>query len=1678
MKGWCRALALLAVALPASVPVHSADEPVATEPVVNEPAFYQGLPKDAEDRSVAAFSDLGSWLGYALPPEDTTDLQGSFVGPFSHAEGRWIANRLTRLHLKVGGAEVGFEGFSTESVPGSLVQRFSAGPLDVTLTLFFRSSRTAVQRMELVNRSEAAETVAVSWRTESVEDSPGPKVFDGSLIFTTPGGEPLVWRAEGETAATTPAAINLAPIHLEPGGSAVTHAFLSEGQGEPEVDGAAAVWEAHRSRWQSYLDRIDTGYAADHPRQIVAVKSLRTLINNWRSPRGSLHHDGLFPSGAVWYFNGFWAWDSWKHAVALARFDVELAKNQVRTMFDHQNERGMIADVVYADPAEDNWRDTKPPLAGWAIEEILRADGDLGFVREMYPRLVAYHRWWYRDRDHDGDGLCEFGSTDGTVIAARWESGMDNAVRFDDTEMVENGEGAWSMDQESVDLNAYLYREKLALGKLAAAIGRAGEATAWSREAEELAPRIREQFWHDELGWFVDTSLDGEPIARQGPEGWTPLWTGVASQEQAARARESMLDPSKFLTYVPFPTVAADDPEFSEGYWRGLVWIDQVYFGIEALRRYGFELDAAMVTQHLFDHLEGLAEPGVPLHENYHPLTGERRNAAHFSWTAAHLLLLSHNPRNPWEDHAVFEHNKLEPRATLFPFENEALALAGDPAASCRYRSLDGPWRFHWAPRPADAPMGFFREDFDDGSWPLLEVPANWEVHGYGNAVYLDERYPFTTTWPDAPQDRNPVGTYRRTFQLDGEWLDQRVTLHFGGVRSALFVWLNGERVGYSEGAKTPAEFDVTDHLREGENTLALQIIRWSDASYVESQDMLRMSGIERSVSLLAQPKAHLEDLFVRAEADGSFTFDWVFRSDGETTAQRLLRWRLLDGEEAVAGGESSFEPAPGVAHRGSEAGRVSDVKPWTPETPHLYRLLLEVREANGELSEVATTRVGFRTVEIRGHQLLVNGRAITVRGVNRHETHPETGHVVGEQTMRRDLALMKQHNINAVRSSHYPNDPRWYELTDEYGLFVIDEANIESHPLAIHEHTQIGGEMSWLPAHLERTRRMVERDKNHPSIIIWSLGNEAGEGDVFRSTYRWIKDRDPTRPVQYEPAGLDDYTDIYCPMYPPIEKLESYAGGEPDRPAIMIEYCHAMGNSVGNLADYWAAIDRHEALQGGFIWDWVDQSLARFDDQGRRYWAYGHDYEPDLPTDGNFLNNGLVDPDRNPHPHLMEVKKVYQPVRFHLGGYDGSSIPVRIENRYTYVDLSHLDFRWSLQADGHDVADGELEVGALAAGESMVVEVHMPETALPSALAEWHLTVSATTRRAGPGVPQGHEVAWEQFQIRPAPTPADDVTGADAGFERTAETIVVAAADAVLTFSVASGELSSYRWRGDELLAGSPVINFWRPPTDNDLGNGMHEWAAVWRDAGSLREVRELDVRRQADGSVIVVSAFELPSVQASLTTTYRMTAGGVVEIEQSFRPRRPEDLPLLPRFGTQLRVPESWRELSWFGRGPHETYADRKTSGRIAIHKTRVEEDFHRYSRPQETGNKTDLRWMALSDGESKGLIAVGSSLLSGSAWPFAMDELEFVPGAQGAESASGLVPVTARHGAEIEIGGPVTWNIDHAQMGVGGDTSWGRMVHEPYTLPAGPYAYRFRLIPFDPSKDDPSERATGLP
>ena len=643
-----------------------------TGPGPDLPADYpdilllQGVPSGNEDWSFAPFSDQGAWFGFAIPEKNRPDLRGGFSGPFLMPEGRWLGPQLAALELwkAESGARISWEvaeNHRAKVFPGSLRREMLLTGLRVRQSLWFDAAGTAILWTRFENTGDTVQNLETAW---------AGSVFAGATLEKT--GTGILARSSGGASFKVEAdrkvseleidgdhyRIRLAEVtSIEPGKSAsvaLSLTFALSGDPVPEkslaLEQPEVSWSRHLDRWNQYLGSVDTGGPKEDPLQVLAVKSLMTLVNNWRGPAGRMDYSALFPSSNVWYFNGFWAWDSWKHAVGVLQFDDELAKDQVRAMFAHQNDRGMIPDVVYQDAGEDNWRDTKPPLAGWAIGSIFEKTGDLEFVRELYPRLVAYHRFWYAERDHDGDGLCEYGSTDGTIVAARWESGMDNAVRFDDTEMLANGPGAWSMNQESVDLNAYLFREKEALAILAGALGKKSEADQWTDEAVSLKKKIRNEMFDEKTGWFYDIGIEsGSIVPVQGPEGWIPLWAGVASDEQAARVRDTMMDPDKFNTHVPFPTVAADHQEFSDGYWRGSVWLDQAYFGVEGLKNYGFASEARSMAGKLFKNLEGATVAGRPLRENYHPLTGAGQNVKHFSWTAAHLLLLASSADFPQE---------------------------------------------------------------------------------------------------------------------------------------------------------------------------------------------------------------------------------------------------------------------------------------------------------------------------------------------------------------------------------------------------------------------------------------------------------------------------------------------------------------------------------------------------------------------------------------------------------------------------------------------------------------------------------------------------------------------------------------------------------------------------------------------------------------------------------------------------------------------------------------------------------------------------------------------------------------------------------------------------------------------------------------------------------------------
>jgi beta-galactosidase len=737
----------------------------------------------------------------------------------------------------------------------------------------------------------------------------------------------------------------------------------------------------------------------------------------------------------------------------------------------------------------------------------------------------------------------------------------------------------------------------------------------------------------------------------------------------------------------------------------------------------------------------------------------------------------------------------------------------------------------------------------------------------------------------------------------------------------------------------------------------------------------------------------------------------------------------------------------------------LKDPLKWTAETPNLYTLVLTLADRTGDELQVLTSRVGFRKVEILDGQLLVNGVPILIKGVNRHEHDPDTGRVVSEELMRKDIQLMKRANINAVRTSHYPNVPRWYELADRYGIYVVDEANIESQGIGYDPDVTLAGKSEWRAAHLDRTVRMVERDKNHPSIIIWSLGNEAGDGSNFEATYRWIKERDPSRPVQYEMADLGPTTDIFAPMYGRIHVLEAYAAEVRRRPLILCEYAHAMGNSVGNLQDYWDVIVASDQLQGGFIWDWVDQGLRKTSEEGESFWAYGGDFgPPGTPSSDNFCINGLVAPDRRPHPSLFEVRKVYQNIW--VEPVDPARGRVRVRNRYDFTHVDQLDLHWSLTGDGTLLAEGGMPPLDIAPHGSRVIDLPLPPVD-PEPGVEYFLKVGFRTQHETPLMPAGHEVAWDQFPL-PWHVPATEVDRrrvAKLTPKETEAELHIEGDRFTVSFDKARGEITSITYEGKELVGSGPVPNFWRAPTDNDFGNDMPRRLGVWRDAGRNRTIDDVAVRQNSDRDFVVDVVATLPVGRSRLETTYRVFGSGDIIIENRFIPGS-IGLPEMPRFGMSMTVSGELENMAWYGRGPQETYWDRKTGAAVGVYRGKVEEQYHPYARPQENGNKTDVRWAALTGGDGVGLLAVGMPLLEVSALPFGIDALD--PG-----------PVLRRrHTTDVKQEDRITLHLDYRQMGVGGDTSWGARTHDAYLLPAVATSYTFRLRPFSMREATPME------
>lgn len=1025
-----------------------------------------------------------------------------------------------------------------------------------------------------------------------------------------------------------------------------------------------------------------------------------------------------------------------------------------------------------------------------------------------------------------------------------------------------------------------------------------------------------------------------------------------------------------------------------------------------------------------------------------------------------------------WQDPSRQERGQETPAATLTQYPNESAARRG--GLSPWQKSLNGPWRFHWVARPTERPTDFWERKFDDEKWPTINVPSNVEIQGYGIPIYTNVSYPWhAATPPIIPADYNPVSSYRRTFEVPKEWSGMDVFVTFDGVNSFFTVWVNGEEIGYNKDSRTPSTFRITPALRRGENVIAVQVFRWNDGSYLEDQDFWRLSGIMRNVTLWTSPALQLRDFEVKAPLDANYrdgllTIDAAVRNLGSKAQPFSVEASLVGpgGTVAWKGAVGAGTLQAGQEKTVSVKKTIASPLPWSAEKPHLYTLLLTTRDAKGEVVSVVPWRVGFHTSEIKDGQFLINGRPVLIRGVNRHEWDPDLGQVVTRERMLQDIRVMKQNNINAVRTCHYPNVPEWYALCDEYGLYIVDEANIESHGMGYGERS-LAKDPAWGPAHLYRTRRMIERDKNHASVVIWSLGNEAGMGVNFEETYKWIKQRDPSRPVQYEQAATSAFTDIVCPMYAPPSRLAEHESAQPQaRPFIQCEYAHAMGNSTGDIWAYWKPIyagARH--VQGGFIWDWVDQGLrtpvpasrriepmtnpksVKLDPKLGTFFAYGGTFGPSsMASDGNFCCNGLVDPDRNPHPGLAEVKKVYQPIQMTAVDLNRGTIELKNWGDFLAAE-DYLQGSWRLVAEGRILQSGELTGIKLPPRASQTIQIPMQSIA-PQPGVEYFIELSFRTRAPSAWAPANHEVAWEQFALPGCPPGPRLESTAPVTLTESADAITVQGDGFRAVFDPKNGLLRSLRSGEAELLAEPLHPHFWRAPTDNDRGNKMPAILAFWRRAHESWQVRGLKISQPSPSRVEIAIDGFIADAQAPYALTWTVLGSGDIGVSVTMSPG-PNAMPELPRFGMQTTLTKGHDQLTWLGKGPQETYWDRQDA-RVSLYRGRVADQFYAgYVKQGETGNKEDVRWIAVTDASGRGLLAVGSPRLSANALPYTTEDL-FVS-----------TQLENAYPYQLPRRDTTTLNLDWHQRGLGGDNSWGALPHPEYQiLPIRTLSYRYRL------------------
>ncbi len=1026
-----------------------------------------------------------------------------------------------------------------------------------------------------------------------------------------------------------------------------------------------------------------------------------------------------------------------------------------------------------------------------------------------------------------------------------------------------------------------------------------------------------------------------------------------------------------------------------------------------------------------------------------------------------YLTVYSQSAKNDWENPTLFQVNKEAPHASFMLYDKKEAAIVDNISSSPFYKSLNGVWKFVYAEKHTDRITDFFKTDLDEAKWNNLDVPSNWELKGFGTPIYTNFIYPFPKN-PPFVGDHNPVGTYRRTFTVPDSWDNKKVFLHFGSITGCAFVYINGQKVGMSKASKTPAEFDITSFINKGNNLLAVQVFRWHDGSYLEDQDFWRISGIERKVFLFATPKLAISDFFLKADLDNQYKNGLFMASvqlkhyEGNTNKSGEVTFDLLDKN-----GVKIYSQTKKYVVKGDSLPEIlfnSTIKnplKWTAETPELYSCVITHTTNNETI--YTSAKVGFRRVEIKNARLLVNGVPIYVHGVNRHEHDEILGNVPSKELIIKDLQLMKQHNINAIRLSHYPNDPIIYKLADQYGFYLVGEANIECHGMGswwpgnvLDTLHHISWNPEWEPAYFERTKIAIERDKNHPSIIIWSLGNESGNGPVFHKTYSWIKQRDNSRPVQFEQADEDWNTDIFCPMYPSINVMKKYGlDSSKKRPFIMCEFAHAMGNSTGNFQEYFDIIMNSKNIQGGFIWDWMDKVFLQTDPNGNKFRAYGGDLGGfNLHNDGNYCANGLIASDRTMHPGIKEVKKVYQDILF--SSIDLKQGLLEVKNIFGFTNLKKYDFYFSIMRDGVEISKNSFNVIA-SPRETKWVSLPIPWEKMDDS-AEYYINVFAlvSSKSATDLLTVGTEVAREQFKIKGNPfSTKTNTTFHSLKIEMQPNKLIFTSLNVSGFVDLVTGIIKNYKSINGKEIISFPEPYFWRAPTDVDFGNGMPSKLGIWRAAHENKKITNITVGEQNSEGVHVKIDFELSDINVPYTLEYQINNDGSIKTTASMD-LTGKYLAELPRFGMRVNLPVEFDSLSYYGRGPWENYCDRNTSSFVGIYHDNVKNQFtSNYIRPQECGYKTDVRWLSLTNKEGRGILIKGEQPICFSAINHSDESLD--PGNTKKQ----------QHPTNLPIEDAVFLHIDLKQRGVGGDDSWGSLPHEKWRLLDKKYIYSYTIV-----------------